>query len=236
MVGDWPGAIASRPTVTTASSGMIESTTGLILRTRPFTETSLIVNWLTPDLGRVATVAKGAHRPKSPFAGKLDLFYVADFSFSRSRSSDLHNLREASLRETHGEIREDMMKLQQAAYAAAFIEQATETESPLPEIYELARGFLDLLCRQSPQPQNIFTLELKLLRELGLEPDSAETRLTPGAKKIVQTISDGDWNSCSRLKLSAAQNAELRQFLHGFLISHLDRLPRGRTAALGDGI
>ena len=45
---------------------MIESATGLILRTRRLTETSLIIHWLTPDLGRIATVAKGA-----PFLTKL---------------------------------------------------------------------------------------------------------------------------------------------------------------------
>ena len=39
-----------------------ERSTGLILRTRALTETSLIVHWLTPDLGRLATVAKGARR------------------------------------------------------------------------------------------------------------------------------------------------------------------------------
>jgi DNA repair protein RecO (recombination protein O) len=211
---------------------MIESTNGIILRTRPLTETSLIIHWLTPELGRIATVAKGARRPKSPFAGKLDLFYAADFSFTRSRSSDLHTLREVSLRETHGAIREDILKLQQAGYAAAFIEQATETATPLPEIFELARGFLKQLCAQRTQPQTIFALELKLLRELGLEPDFAEARLTPGAKKIVQTLLDSDWTKAARLKLSAAQNAELRQFLHGFLIFHLGRLPRGRAAAL----
>ena len=37
-----------------------ESATGIILRTRPFTETSLIVNWLTAEQGRISTVAKGA--------------------------------------------------------------------------------------------------------------------------------------------------------------------------------
>ena len=79
---------------------MIQSATGLILRTRPLTETSLIVHWLTPDFGRMATVAKGARRAKSPFLGRLDLFYLADFSFSRSRRSDLHALREVSLRDT----------------------------------------------------------------------------------------------------------------------------------------
>ena len=41
---------------------MDERTSGIILRTRPLTETSLIVQWITPDLGRVATVAKGARR------------------------------------------------------------------------------------------------------------------------------------------------------------------------------
>src|SRR5580698_10988190 len=100
---------------------MTESTHGIILRTRPLTETSLIVHWLTPGLGRLATVAKGARRPKSPFAGKLDLFYAADFSFSRRRRAELHTLREASLRETHSAIRTDILKLQQAAYAATFI-------------------------------------------------------------------------------------------------------------------
>ena len=80
---------------------MDERSIGVILRVRPLTETSLIVHWLTPDLGRVATVAKGARRPKSPFRGKLDLFYEADFSFQRSRRSELHNLREVVLRETH---------------------------------------------------------------------------------------------------------------------------------------
>jgi DNA repair protein RecO (recombination protein O) len=213
---------------------MTESASGIILRTRSLTETSLIVHWLTPGFGRVATVAKGARRAKSPFAGKLDLFYAVDFSFSRSRSSQLHNLREVKLQETHGAIRQDMMKLQQAGYAAAFIEQATETDTPLPEIFELTRGFLKHLCEQKPRPQNIFALELKLLRELGLEPDSKETRLTPGAKKIVHALTDNDWANGSRLKLSDAQSSELRQFLHGFLIFHLGKLPRGRAMALAE--
>ena len=212
---------------------MIESASGIILRTRPLTETSLIVHWLTPDLGRLATVAKGARRPKSPFAGKLDLFYTADFSFTHSRRSELHTLREVSLRETRGAIRTDLAKLQQAAYVANFIEQATETETPLPEIFELARGVLDFLCMQTTLSQTILAFELKMLRELGLEPDADESRLTTGAKKIATLLADGSWADSSRLKLSAAQDQEIRQWLHGFLIFHLGRLPRGRAGALG---
>src|SRR5882672_9109881 len=138
---------------------MIETASGLVLRTRLLTETSLIVHWLTPDLGRIATVAKGARRPKSPFAGKLDLFYEADFSFSRSRRSELHTLREAVLRETHVALRNDLAYLQQASYCVALIAPTTETETPLPEIHGLFAGFLKSLPHQPPRPRTIFAFE-----------------------------------------------------------------------------
>jgi DNA repair protein RecO (recombination protein O) len=211
---------------------MIESATGLILRTRLLTETSLIVHWLTPDFGRIATVAKGARRPKSPFLGKLDLFYVADLSFSRSQRSDLHALREVGLRELHTALRQNLASLRQATYATTFVEQATETETPLPAVYELMLGFLGHLCKQPAGTQTVFALELKLLHELGLKPDWEKTGLSPGAKKITQVLTHRGWRAGARLKLSNAQTAEVREFLHGFLIFHLGRLPKGRAAAL----
>jgi DNA repair protein RecO (recombination protein O) len=211
---------------------MIESATGLILRTRPLTETSLIVQWLTPDFGRMATVAKGARRAKSPFLGRLDLFYLADFSFSRSRRSDLHALREVSLRDPQSALRQDLHRLRRAAYAAALIEQATEAETPLPAVFDLMTGFLDCLCHHPPAPQIIFGFELKLLHELGLHPALDRLKLTPGAKQIVRALTQGDWPAARRLQLTKAQTGELRQFLHGFLIFHLGREPKGRIGAL----
>ncbi len=210
---------------------MIQSASGLILRTRPLTETSLIVHWLTPDCGRIATAAKGARRPKSPFLGKLDLFYEAEFTFSRSRSSDLHSLREIKLCETHPALRQEMHYLRQASYCARLIEQSTEAETPLPAVYELMRSVLGHLPDQHPRPQTIFAFELKLLSELGLSPDLGKSHLTPGAKQIIGAFLTGHWPAISRLRLSSIQATELRQFLHGFLIFHLGRIPSGRTGA-----
>jgi DNA repair protein RecO (recombination protein O) len=207
---------------------VIQSATGLILRTRPLTETSLIVNWLTPDFGRISTVAKGARRPKSAFAGQLDLFYAADFSFQRSRRSDLHTLREIKLRETHPALRHELAYLQQAAYCSKLIEQATEAETPLPGVYDLLRTLLIHLPKQTPQSQTLFAFEIKLLHELGLTPDMSQSQLMPGTRQIVDAFSVGDWPAVARLKLSEAQVRELRQFLHGFLIFHLGRIPNGR--------
>jgi len=208
---------------------MIQSTTGLILRTRPLTETSLIVNWLTPDLGRISTVAKGARRPRSAFAGQLDLFYAADFSFQRSRRSDLHTLREIKLRETHPVLRHELACLQQAVYCSKLIEQATEPETPLPAVYDLLDALLTHLPKQAPQPQILFAFEIKLLHELGLAPDMSQSQLTPGTRRIVGAFSAGAWPAVARLKLSEAQVRELRNFLHGFLIFHLGRIPKVRS-------
>jgi len=209
-----------------------ERTTGIILRTRPLTETSLIVQWLTPDLGRVATVAKGARRPKSPFRGKLDLFYEAEFSFARSRKSDLHDLREMMLRDTHSSLRESMGWIQQASYFTALVEQTTETETPLPKVYQLVHTLLAQLCEAAPTPRTVFAFELNLLEELGLGPNQGDVKLSAGARQVAGVLTCGDWDAIARLKLSDAQARELRQFLHGFMIYHLERIPPSRTAAL----
>jgi len=207
---------------------MIESATGIILRTRPLTETSLIVNWLTAEHGRISTVAKGARRPKSTFAGKLDLFYEAEFSFTRSKRSELHALREIGLRATHAPLRQEMGWLQQASYATALIEQTTERETPLPSIYTLLKGLLDYLPQQPPQPRTVYAFELKLLNELGLHPESEDAKLTAPTRATIAALTAGAWIDLTDLTATATQARELRQFLHGFLIYHLGRIPKGR--------
>ncbi len=208
------------------------SSSGLILRTRPLTETSLIVHWLTPDLGRVATVAKGARRPNSAFRGKLDLFYEADFSFARSRRSELHTLREVSLRRTHTRLREDLHALQQAAYCTALLEQTTETETPLPGIYELFQALLGEVGGGAGEPRTVLAFEAKLLVELGQQPDLDEAKLSPGSRQVYARLEAEAWPGLAPLKLSSGQATELRQFLHGYLIFHLGRIPKGRGDAL----
>jgi DNA repair protein RecO (recombination protein O) len=211
---------------------MEEKSIGLILRTRPLTETSLIVQWLTPEFGRLATVAKGARRPKSPFRGKLDLFFVADFSFARSRRSELHLLREVSVRETNPALRHDLDLLQQASYAAALIEQTTETETPLPALFQLLLDLLRFLPGRPARPQTIFALEIKLLEELGLQPDLAKARLSEGARMGLKRLHESDWETGSRLTLSAAQIRELNEFLRNTLLFQVGKVLPGRRMAL----
>lgn len=213
----------------------VERASGMILRTRLLTETSLVVHWITPDLGRLATVAKGARRPKSPFRGKLDLFYLADLSLQRSRRSDLHTLREVSLRDTHPRLREDYARLRQAAYAALLVEQITEAETPLPAICPLLVELVHCLDTDTARPQYLLAFELKLLAESGQGPDLAALRLKPATRDLAQRLLTDDLRTGGRLDPPSGAMAELRTFLERFLVYHLDRVPRGRDEAIGAG-
>ena len=206
----------------------IERTTGVILRVRPLTDTSLIIHWLTPDLGRLATVAKGARQAKSAFRGQLDLFYEADFSFARSRRSELHTLREVKVTDPHAGLRRDLDLLRQASYAAALIEKATETETPLPAVYTEFRDLLNELTGRPARAETVFAFEMKILAESGLRPNLLDSALTPGAREALGRMEGLDWPGVRQLRLSEAQTGEIRRFLHGFLIYHLGKIPRGR--------
>ncbi|HKQ39763.1 MAG TPA: DNA repair protein RecO [Verrucomicrobiae bacterium] len=144
---------------------MVEKTRGLILRVLPLTETSLIVDWLTPEFGRISTAAKGARRTNSPFRGKLDLFYLTEFSFVRSKRSELHTLREVKVMETHPLLRRDLQALQQAAYCARLLIQATEKETPLPEMFRLMTEAVDNISAEG-----VIRFEVELLTEMGMAP------------------------------------------------------------------
>lgn len=210
----------------------VERATGVVLRTRPLTDTSLIVQWLTREAGRVATVARGARRAKSPFRGQIDLFYLAELSFARSSRSELHPLREVRLVESHARLRADLAWVRQASYCAALVEQSTEAEAPVPGAFDQLCGFLDHLPLQPARPQAIFAFEIKWLEELGLKPKLEESSLTPGARQVLETLLRSDWPGVFRLRLSDAQTSEINRFLHGFLIYHLERIPQGRNAAV----
>ena len=210
---------------------MDERATGLVLRTYPLTESSLIVHWLTREQGRIATVAKGARRAKSAFRGQLDLFFAAEFMFTRSRRSELHTLKELRVVDTHPRLREELSWLRRAAYGAALIEQATEADSPLPEAFELFSRFLDAIPGTSSLVP-VLAFEVKLLDLLGLGPDAKAEELSAGAARVMGQFRQADWEKLARLRLSDAQGRELNRFLGKFITWHLGKVPGGRGDAL----
>src|SRR5580700_5873389 len=147
---------------------MAELLNGVLLRRIRYSDTSLILTWFTDLHGKIKTMAKGALRQKSAFAGKLDLFFHCDLLLSFSSKSELHLLREVSIKTTFERIRTNYLKTSTASYFVELIEEVTELDHPAPEIYRLLLRALGYLDRQKPEAKGVLFFESELCKCLGL--------------------------------------------------------------------
>lgn len=146
----------------------MESTAAILLRKRKLSDTSLIVSWCTESLGCIQTVARGARRAKSPFAGKLDLFFEAEIQITRSKKSNLHTLTEVVLKNPFGGIRENYRRTQAASYFVELIEICTESDHHEPNLFALLQRAFNYLSTNDPNLRAILHFETELARITGV--------------------------------------------------------------------
>ena len=146
----------------------MQSTAAILLRKRKFSDTSLIVSWCTESLGCIQTMAKGARRTKTPFAGKLDLFFETEISIVPSRKSTLHTLAEVVLKNPFAGIRKNYIRTQTAAYFVELIEICTERDHRDPELYSLLRRAFGYLDGNDPDLRAVSHFETELARIAGV--------------------------------------------------------------------
>ncbi|MGI8437702.1 MAG: DNA repair protein RecO, partial [Chthoniobacterales bacterium] len=127
-----------------------------------------IISWCTNSLGCVQTVAKGARGAKSPFAGKLDLFYEAEIQIARSKRSNLHMLREVALTNPFPGIRASYPRMQAASYFVELIEICTESDHDEPELFQLLQRAFGFLNANEPTLRAVAHFEKELARIAGV--------------------------------------------------------------------
>ncbi len=152
---------------------MITQTEAIVLQIRPWSKTSHIVTWLTPDHGRIVTSIKGASRPKSPFLGQYDLFYTCDLQFYTREHDGVHIAKECSPLIRHDPLREQWRATAVAAYLVDLTARALPLRQPHQDVYTLLKQTLDSLssCPTASLIDCIIRYELHLLHLLGLLPD-----------------------------------------------------------------
>lgn len=155
----------------------------ILIRRYLLGESSLIVHWCTADHGLLKTVARGARRPKSPFAGRLDLFFTADIAWSPSRRSDLHTLTEATLVAPRLGLRDSYGRTLAAAYFTSMVDLVVEREAPVPEFHDLLGRALDWLDSHEPTAAAVRRFEDHTAVLLGIAPRGA-----PGAAFLLDVF------------------------------------------------
>ncbi len=145
----------------------MEEARAILLRRYRFSENSLVVVWLTDRHGKVKTAVRGATKPGSAFAGRLELFTEADITFRASKSGDLHALGEvvvaldAALPPTYATVLA-------ASYFAELCDLFTEPMHPEPEIFSLLKRAWGYLRHNPPDKRAVLHFEGELARVLGI--------------------------------------------------------------------
>jgi DNA repair protein RecO (recombination protein O) len=186
----------------------IRKTTGIVLRVAPYSETSRVVTWLTPDHGRIATVVKGAQRPKGAFLGQFDLFYTCEILFYWRDTRGAHIARECSPEKMRERLRNDWKAAAAASYCTDVVARIALPDAPQPEIFHLLDSTLDTLAGSGARVEFVNWFELKLLDVLGLAPRlthclSCARSLEPGAGRAGFAPSRGGLLCAGCLKNSA---------------------------------
>ena len=148
--------------------GSVQSTQAILIRLTRLTDTSLIVHWFSEDQGLIKTVAKGARRPKSPFAGQLDLFFGGEITFQHARRGELHALREVSILHWREGLRQNYTSTLLAAYCCQLLESSVEPQHPDPELHDLLERALDHIDANEPSLRALRHFESELSRLLGI--------------------------------------------------------------------
>jgi DNA repair protein RecO (recombination protein O) len=133
-------------------------------------ETSVVATLFTRELGKVAALAKGGRRLKSPFQGGLDLLGVSDILLFPKASESLDLLAESVPLERFSSLRRDLAALYAGYYIAELLSELTDYHDPHPKLFDAARITLRHLGDSEMRARRVWRFELAFLRELGLLP------------------------------------------------------------------
>jgi len=134
-----------------------------ILHTRPYRETSLILEIFTPDHGRAGLVARGARRPKSPLRGILNPFQPLRLSWAGR--GELATLAQAEQGGVSRELRGDAILA--GFYVHELLLKLLQRHDPHPQLFGHYATLIASLSDGQPVEKLLRTFELELLREIG---------------------------------------------------------------------
>lgn len=145
-----------------------------VLHSYPYKETSLIIDLLTRDHGRVAVVAKGAKRPMSKLRGVLQTFQPLQTSWSGK--SELRTLIDA-------EWVGGMLPLEKTALLCGFylnelMVKLLARDDPHPALFAQYVTTLNELAHGEPAQIVLRKFERALLRETGVAADLGRSTTT----------------------------------------------------------
>lgn len=166
----------------------------LVLRRTKLGESDVICTLLSSDGSQVRAVAKGARKPTSTFASRLEVYAICDLLLVHGKSLDI--IKEARLVEGNQHLRSDIAYMEAAAPMVELLDRATQVGLQDARLFAMTSKALSLLKDVVSYDLSKFTCAhlLKTLAILGFRP-SFDTCVVCGAPfeggQAVEVVGEG---------------------------------------------
>ncbi|MDR1087935.1 MAG: DNA repair protein RecO [Coriobacteriales bacterium] len=149
-------------------------TRALVLKKTKLGETDLIITLLDEEGGQRRAVAKGARKPGSFLAARLELYMLVEAQLSTGRSLDI--VTDARILEAHAACRSDLEHSAAAAVVVELVEKTTAHYNAEPLLYAMSLAALEQIGRAEGSAPVLISLAcaLKICAALGVQPDADE--------------------------------------------------------------
>ena len=146
-----------------SGKGRVDGQAAYVLHTHPFRETSLIVEALTRDYGRIALVARGARRPRSAMRGLLMAFQPLELGwFGQGEMRTL-----AKVEWIGGQPLLQAQALLLGYYMNELLLKLLPREDAHPALFQAYAEAVHALAVGEPGQASLRRFEKTLLKELG---------------------------------------------------------------------
>lgn len=127
----------------------VYKTEAVVIRRANLGEADRVVTLFSRDHGKLSAVAKGARKPGSRFAGRLELFTQLRALLAHGRTLDV--VSQVEVIDPFAAIRADLGRLGAASFVAEVTDRATPEREPQPAIYAALRQALRLIASGDAQ-------------------------------------------------------------------------------------
>jgi DNA repair protein RecO (recombination protein O) len=141
---------------------------GIVLRSYPFGEADRVVVILSPNNGKLRTVAKGIRKTKSRFGGRLEPFTHVDLVLYEGRNLD--TITQVSAIEVFPSVRSDLDRVLAAGAMVEAIDLVSSEREPSHRLFLLLQRGLRALDAGNGGADLVTSFLLKLSEIIGFAP------------------------------------------------------------------
>lgn len=231
----------------------LESTSGIVLKTFSYGETSKIIRCYTKDFGKISLIAKGVKTSKTLQIGYLEPINCISINLYYNSKRQLQIFSKAEFDKPFLSIKSSIKKLSYSFAVIELIDKTVNGEESHYQLFNLTKNILSAINDNKGKINILFWFfQLKLLSLLGFKPNlsncsncqsslisasflsgelfcsqccnSTAIKLSKNSLSLLKKINKIEIDDIPKLKISTFERKEIGEFLKQYYSYHIDGL------------